>query len=66
MFKTVYLKMTGVLVAILMLAGLIAGCGGGGDSAKDSKEIKIGVIFELTGNTASYGKTSLNAAQNGV
>jgi branched-chain amino acid transport system substrate-binding protein len=43
-----------------MLAGLVAGCGGGGSSSKD---IKIGVVYELTGNTASFGTAAANGAK---
>ncbi|HWR39111.1 MAG TPA: ABC transporter substrate-binding protein [Patescibacteria group bacterium] len=48
-----------------MVSVLFAGCGdsGKGGSANNSQNIKIGVVYELTGNTASYGKTSMNGAQ---
>lgn len=43
-----------------MIASLVAGCGGGGAS---SNEIKIGVVYELTGNTASFGTSAANGAK---
>jgi branched-chain amino acid transport system substrate-binding protein len=42
----------------MMLAGLVAGCGGGA-----SKDLKIGVVYELTGNTASFGTMAANGAK---
>ncbi|KYZ77970.1 ethanolamine utilization protein EutJ [Anaerosporomusa subterranea] len=51
------LRLVSVL-AVVLVAGLIAGCG---DSA--SKDIKIGVVYELTGNTASFGTAAANGAK---
>lgn len=51
------LKLFGILAA-LAVAGLAAGCGGSA-----SKDIKIGVIYELTGNTASFGTAAANGAK---
>lgn len=45
------------LLGVVLAASLIAGCGGG-----DSKNIKIGGVFEMSGNTAAYG----TAASNGM
>ncbi|MDU2064612.1 MAG: ABC transporter substrate-binding protein [Sporomusaceae bacterium] len=45
----------------VMTAGLVAGCGGGG--AADSKTVKLGIVYELTGNTAAYGAAALNGAK---
>ncbi|VBB06188.1 Hypothetical protein LUCI_1404 [Lucifera butyrica] len=53
------LKILSVLLGVVMLAGLLAGCGG----ASASKDIKIGVVYELTGNTASFGTAALNGAK---
>lgn len=49
----------GVLIlSVVLLAGLLAGCGGA-----TSNEIKIGMVYELTGNTASYGTSAANGAK---
>jgi branched-chain amino acid transport system substrate-binding protein len=56
--KSVYFKVTGIIIAIFMLAGLFAGCGG-----SESKDIKIGVVYELTGNTASFGTMANNGTK---
>jgi len=56
--KKTCFKMTGILVVLMMLAGLVAGCGGGA-----SKDLKIGVVYELTGNTASFGTMAANGAK---
>jgi branched-chain amino acid transport system substrate-binding protein len=52
-----YFKLTGILVVLLMLAGLMAGCG------SSSNDIKIGMVYELTGNTASFGTMAANGAK---
>lgn len=52
-------QMSCIVLALLMLTGLIAGCGNN-DSAKD---IKIGMVYELTGNTASFGTSAANGAK---
>lgn len=49
----------GYLVLVLVfITGLISGCGDSG-----SKDIKIGMVYELTGNTASYGTSAANGAK---
>ncbi|SDD95831.1 ABC transporter substrate-binding protein [Sporomusa acidovorans] len=60
-----YVKTVSVFVAVLMLSILLAGCGGSSTSSNSnaSQKLKIGVVYELTGNTASYGKTSMNGAE---
>ncbi|HEY3426008.1 MAG TPA: ABC transporter substrate-binding protein, partial [Negativicutes bacterium] len=58
MKKKLGLKMFSLLVVLTLVAGLVAGCG---DSA--SKDIKIGVVYELTGNTASFGTAAANGAK---
>ncbi|SFG45125.1 amino acid/amide ABC transporter substrate-binding protein, HAAT family (TC 3.A.1.4.-) [Desulfotomaculum arcticum] len=53
-----------VLLALLTVAFLVAGCGGqsaenGGEQTAASDVIKIGFLGDLTGDTASYGKNTL-------
>ena len=40
-----------------MFGSIFAGCGG--EEAANSDEIKIGANFEMTGNVANYGTTTL-------
>ena len=42
----------------LMLSSLFVGC-----ASNNDKDIKIGMIYELTGNTASYGTSAANGAK---
>lgn len=51
----------GLLTAVSMLGVLLTGCGS--STAADSKEIKIGGNFELTGGIANYGKQTMNGVQ---
>ena len=44
---------------VMLVAGLaVAGCGDSG-----GKTVKIGMVYELTGNTASYGTSAANGAK---
>ena len=49
---------TSFAIASVLAASLVAGCGSKGD-----KDIKIGMVYELTGNTASYGTSAANGAK---
>ena len=49
---------TSFAIASVLVASLAAGCG-----AKTDKDIKIGMVYELTGNTASYGTSAANGAK---
>ncbi|MEG6584238.1 ABC transporter substrate-binding protein [Dendrosporobacter sp. 1207_IL3150] len=51
-------RMGYLMLVLILAAGLVAGCG---ESA--SKDIKIGMVYELTGNTASYGTSAANGAK---
>ena len=51
-----WITTTGLAVIVAMLAFVAAGCG----SQADTKEIKIGGNFELTGGVASYGNQCVN------
>ena len=56
-----WLSFTGMAVAMTMLAGLAAGCGGSGGGAKaDSKDIKVGANLEMTGGVATFGQSTAN------
>lgn len=51
---------TGYLLVLLIgMAGLVAGCSDGAGKG----EIKIGMVYELTGSTASYGTSAANGAK---
>ena len=56
-------KASRIALAAMLVAGLTAGCGGGGGEKKAAdagKEIVVGVNAELTGNVANYGKSMLS------
>ncbi|MBP2636087.1 MAG: braC 1 [Firmicutes bacterium] len=55
-------KMLAVAISTLLMAGALAGCGGGAKQ-EASNEIKIGGNFELTGGVANYGKQAVNGIQ---
>lgn len=52
--KTGYL-----LVLLICITGLVAGCSDNAGKA----DIKIGMVYELTGSTASYGTSAANGAK---
>ncbi|MDO7786178.1 ABC transporter substrate-binding protein [Desulforamulus aquiferis] len=57
-------RLLAVFVALVMLAGLVTGCGGGGEQkAADAKEIVIGGNFEMSGNVATFGTAAVNGAK---
>lgn len=51
-------KMVAVLTVVLLMAGMLAGCGG-----MSSNEIKIGLLNEMTGGNATMGTSSANGAK---
>lgn len=53
-------KMISLAVGVILAAAMISGCGGG---AADSKDIKIGGDFEMTGGVASFGQSAVNGAK---
>jgi branched-chain amino acid transport system substrate-binding protein len=56
------LKILSALVTVVMGATFISGCGKGSSSNKaDSNEIVIGAVVPLTGDVATYGKSSEEA-----
>jgi branched-chain amino acid transport system substrate-binding protein len=58
MRKSVF-KMMGIVLAVILLAGMLSGCGGNASSA----EIKIGLLNELTGGNATFGNSATNGAK---
>jgi branched-chain amino acid transport system substrate-binding protein len=53
------LKLLGIALMIVLLAGVLAGCGG----SAASNEIKIGLLNELTGGNATFGASTTNGAK---
>ncbi|MBU2700007.1 branched-chain amino acid transport system substrate-binding protein [Sporomusaceae bacterium BoRhaA] len=53
------IKFVGLAICLAIFTGALAGCG----STADSKDIKIGGVFELTGGVASYGQSAVNGAK---
>lgn len=51
-------KWLSLVVGTGLVAGLLTGCG-----SSASKDIKIGVVYELTGSTASFGTAAANGAK---
>ena len=51
-------KLVAVLTVVLLMAGVMAGCGG-----TASNDIKIGVLNEMTGGNATMGTSSANGAR---
>ena len=52
------MKLISLMVMMVFVMSLVAGCGG-----SESKDLKIGVVYELTGNTASFGTAAANGAK---
>jgi branched-chain amino acid transport system substrate-binding protein len=48
----------GFLLFTFLIIGLLSGCGN-----SSTKDIKIGMVYELTGNTASFGTSAANGAK---
>lgn len=59
-------KRVSILVLMLFLVGMVAGCGGGTDKSgsKDAAKetIKVGINVELSGGVASYGTNARDGA----
>ncbi len=53
-----FTRIASFALVLVGIAGLLAGCG-----SSTSKDIKIGMVYELTGNTASYGTSAANGAK---
>ncbi len=54
----VFSKKYCLLLVLILMTSLFSGCS---DSA--SKDVKIGMVYELTGNTASYGTSAADGAK---
>lgn len=60
-------KLATAALAALVCASVLSGCGGEKKKAADAGDtIKIGASFELTGNVANYGKSSLSGLKMAV
>ena len=57
------MRLAGMLVGAVMLGSVFAGCGGGGDKAAQTNEIKVGANFEMTGGVANYGNATYEGLQ---
>ena len=55
--KKGFLKAAAVSLMTVVLAASVAGCGG-----SSSKEIKIGLLNEMTGGNATIGTAAVNGA----
>ena len=60
-----HFRLAALLVALVMLAGLVSGCGGGGEEKKaaDANEIVIGGNLELSGPVATFGTAMKNGPE---
>ena len=56
--KKGFLKVAGVSLLTVLMAATVAGCGGSSD-----KEIKIGLLNEMTGGNATIGSAAANGAK---
>lgn len=51
-------RLTAMVIAMLLMAGILAGCG-----SSASNDIRIGVLNELTGGNATMGNSATNGAK---
>ena len=56
-------KIAGTLLAAVMFTSLAVGCGGEKKAEKNANEVVVGASFELTGNVANYGKSTLSGVK---
>ncbi len=61
MGKRKFAKLVSVMISVLMVASLVAGCGGSGGSQSDV--IKLGADLEMTGGNATFGQSATNGAK---
>ena len=55
-------KKVSILVLMLFMVSIVAGCGGGTDQKAAGDTIKVGINVELSGGTASYGTNARDGA----
>ncbi|MGE8078389.1 ABC transporter substrate-binding protein [Peribacillus loiseleuriae] len=55
-------KLAGILMTLLLVAGVLAGCNSDSAGSKASEEVLIGANLELTGGVASYGQSIYEGA----
>ena len=53
-------KLLVLLLALVLVIGSLAGCGGATETEETATEVKVGINYELTGAVASYGEASVN------
>ena len=53
-------KVVGAVCMTTLVAAAVAGCGKSGGKSGGGDTIKVGALFELTGNVANYGTSTLN------
>ena len=57
-------KAVGALAMTTLVASMFTGCGKKDAAKKDNgNEIRVGALFELTGNVANYGKSTYKGVQ---
>ena len=56
--KKQYFRLSALVVAVFVMAGILAGCG-----SSSSNDIRIGVLDELTGGNATMGTSAANGAK---
>lgn len=56
-------KVVGAVCMTTLVAAAVAGCGKSGGKSGGGDTIKVGALFELTGNVANYGTSTLNGSR---
>lgn len=56
-------KRAAVAASVIMTMAFAAGCGGKTETKTESKDIKIGGNFEMTGGVAQYGQSAANGVK---
>ncbi|MFJ5717623.1 ABC transporter substrate-binding protein [Neobacillus sp. NPDC093127] len=60
------MKFSKVFMASALAAGILAGCSANGGDGGNSKDFKLGVNMELSGNVASYGESMTKGVEMAV
>jgi len=61
--KKKWIKVVSLSTLLLFVVATISGCGGTVASTSGSDGIKIGVVYEMTGGTATFGTAAANGAK---